>query len=94
MLHDENDAPTMDEWIKETAACHVKEIMDFAEYVRKDRKAVELACCTCFSNGLLEGTVKKTKAIKRSMFNRANADVLRAKVLYSNIKWSWNYHLN
>ncbi len=94
MLHDENDAPTMDEWIKETTACHVKEIRHFAEYVRKDRKAVELACCTCFSNGLLEGTVNKTKAIKRSMFNRANADVLRAKVLYSNIKWSWNYHLN
>ena len=94
MLHGEDDAPTMDEWIKEAAACHVKEIRDFAEYIRKDRKAVELACSTCFNNGLLEGTVNKTKAIKRSMFNRANADVLRAKLLYGNLKWDWNYHLN
>ena len=94
MLHDEDDAPTMDEWLKDAAACHVKEIRDFAEYIRKDWKAVEQACCTCFNNGLLEGTINKTKAIKRSMFNRANADVLRAKILYSGMKCSWNYHLN
>lgn len=53
-----------------------------------------MACTTYYNNGLLEGTVNKTKAIKRSMFNRANADVLRAKLLYSNLKWDWNYHLN
>ena len=94
MLHDEDDAPTMEEWIKEAATCLVKEIRDFAEYIRKDRKAVEQACSTCFNNGLLEGTVNKTKAIKRSMFNRANADVLRAKLLYGNLKWDWNYHPN
>ena len=94
MLHDEDDAPTMDEWLEEAAACQVKEIRGFAEYIRKDKKAVEQACCTCFNNGLLEGTVNKTKAIKRSMFNRANADVLRAKLLYCNMKWDWNYHLN
>ena len=94
MLHNEDDAPTMDDWLKEAAACQVKEIRGFAEYIRKDRKAVELACVTCFNNGLLEGTVNKTKAIKRSMYNKANADVLRAKVLYSGMKWDWNYHLN
>lgn len=82
----------MDEWLKETTAYQVKEIRDFAEYIRKDRLAVELACCTCFNNGLLERTVNKTKAIKRSMFNRAKADVLRAKVLYRGLKWDWIYH--
>ena len=87
MLHDENDAPTMDEWLKEAAACQAK-------YIRNDRKAVEQTCCTCFNNGLLEGTVNKTKAIKRSMYNRAKAEVLRAKLLYGNLKWDWNYHLN
>ena len=94
MLHDEDDAPTMDDWLKEAATCQVKEIRDFAEYIRKDRHAVEQACCTSFNNGLLEGTVNKAKAIKRSMFNRANADVLRAKLLYGNLKWNWNYHPN
>ena len=94
MLHDEDDAPGMDEWLNEAGLCQAREIRDFAEYIRKDRKAVELACSTCFNNGLLEGTVNKAKAIKRSMFNRANADVLRAKLLYSGLKWDWNYHLN
>ena len=36
----------------------------------------------------------KAKAIKRSMYNRANADVLRAKMIYAGLKWDWNYHLN
>ena len=94
MLHDEDDAPGMDEWLNEAGLCQVREIRDFAEYIRKDRKAVELACSTCFNNGLLEGTVNKAKAIKRSMFNRANADVLRAKLLYSGLKWDWNFHPN
>jgi len=83
MLHDENDAPTMDEWLKEAAACQAKEIRGFAEYIRNDRKAVEQACCTCFNNGLLEGTVNKTKAIKRSMYNRAKAEVLSKRLRFS-----------
>lgn len=94
MLHDEEDAPTMDGWLKEAEACPVKEIRDFAKYIKEDRKAVEQACCTCFNNGLLEGMVNKIKAIKRSMFNRTKADVLRAKILYSGMKWDWNYHPN
>ena len=94
MLHDEDDAPSMDEWLTEAGACQLKEIRGFAEYIRKDRKAVELACKTSFNNGLLEGTVNKAKAIKRTMFNRAKPEVLRAKMLYSGMKWEWNYHPN
>jgi transposase len=94
MLHDEDDAPSMDEWLTEAGACQLKEIRGFAEYIRKDRKAVELACKTSFNNGLLEGTVNKAKAIKRTMFNRAKPEVLRAKMLYSGLKWEWNYHPN
>ena len=50
MLHDEDDAPTMDEWLIEAGTCQLKEIRGFAEYVSKDRKAVELACQTTFNN--------------------------------------------
>jgi len=53
-----------------------------------------MACKTKFSNGLLEGTVNKAKAIKRSMYNRAKPEVLRAKMIYAGMKWDWNYHLN
>ena len=94
MLHDEDDAPGMDEWLIEAGACQMKEIRGFAEYIRKDRKAVELACKTSFSNGLLEGTVNKAKVIKRAMFNRAKPEVLRAKMIYGGMKWDWNYHPN
>ena len=39
----------------------------FCRIHKKDRKAVEQACCTCFNNGLLEGTVNKIKAINPSL---------------------------
>ena len=94
MLHDEDDAPTIDDWIEEAQKCMVKEIRDYADYIKKDREAVLRACKTRFNNGLLEGTVNKAKAIKRGMYNRANADMLRAKMIYAGLKWDWNYHLN
>ena len=53
-----------------------------------------MACQTRFNNGLLEGTVNKAKAIKRGMYNRAKTDVLRAKMIYADLKRDWNYHPN
>lgn len=44
MLHAEKDAPSMDNWLAEVSACPVKEITGFADYIRKDRRAVEMAC--------------------------------------------------
>ena len=92
MLHDEEDAPAIDSWIEEAQRCMVKEIRGYADYIRSDRDAVLRACKTRFNNGLLEGTVNKAKAIKRGMYNRANADILRAKMIYAGLKWDWNYH--
>lgn len=83
MIHGEENAQTMDEWLKEAEACPLKEIRGFAKYIRKDRNAVEQACRTAFNNGLLEGTVNKVKAFKRNMFNKAGPAVLRAKLLYA-----------
>ena len=94
MLHAENDAPDINDWLKDAVKCKAREIRGFALCIMKDKDAVIRACSTQFSNAILEGTVNKTKAIKRAMFNRANPDVLRAKVLYSGMKWNWNYHPN
>lgn len=94
MHHDEEDAPTMDDWIEEAQKCMVKEIRDYADYIKNDKDAVLRACQTRFNNGLQEGTVNKSKAIKRGMYNRANADVLRAKMIYAGLKWDWNHHPN
>ena len=94
MLYGEENAYTIDEWLEEAEACPLKHIRSFARYIRKDRNAVEQACHASFSNALLEGTVNKAKAIKRSMFNRAGPNVLRAKMLYSNWFGEKSYHLN
>ncbi len=67
MLHAEKDAPCMDDWLKEAVKCKIRDIRGFALCVRKDKEAVCRACSTDYSNALLEGTVNKTKAIKRSM---------------------------
>ena len=81
MVHDEEDGPKIDDWIEEAQKCMVKEIRDYADYIKKDRDAVLKACQTRFNNGLLEGTVNKAKAIKRGMYTRANADEFRAKMM-------------
>ena len=94
MIHAEDDAPDMDDWLKEASRCKIRDIKGFAQYIRKDKETVVRACSCSFNNALLEGTVNKTKAIKRGMFNRAKPDVLRAKVIYSGMKWDWNFHPN
>lgn len=58
-------------------------LMKYLDHV-SDRKAVEMACLTNYSNGMMEGTVNKIKEIKRTMFNRAGIELLRAKVIYAN----------
>jgi len=53
MLHDEEDGPTtIDDRIEEAQKCMVKEIRDYADYIKKDRDAVLRACQTRFNNGL------------------------------------------
>ena len=94
MLHAERGAPDVTEWIRQARECHVKEITEFAEYVRRDKDAVEQACLTNYSNAVMEGTVNKIKAVKRAMYNRANVEILRAKLIYGGNKMNWNYHLN
>lgn len=82
MIHGEDGAPDVTAWVRLAHECRVREITEFAEYVSKDRKAVEQACLTNYSNAVMEGTVNKIKAIKRSMYNRAQVQMLRAKLIY------------
>lgn len=82
MIHGEDGAPDVTAWIRQAQQCRVREMTEFAEYIRKDRDAVEQACLTNYSNALMEGTVNKIKAVKRSMYNKANIHLLRAKLIY------------
>lgn len=77
-------AMKLDEWIMLAEKVKSKGIKTFVEYIKCDRKAIEMACQTHYSNGVMEGTVNKIKEIKRTMFNRAEIELLRAKIIYAN----------
>ena len=81
-LFGKEGAMTLDEWIE--AAEKDNDIHPFVESVKNDKDAVQMACTTNYSNGVMEGTVNKIKEIKRTMFNRAEIELLRAKVIYAN----------
>lgn len=82
MIHGEDGAPDVTAWVKQAHECHVREMTEFAEYIKKDRKAVEQAYLTNYSNAVMEGTVNKIKVVKRSMYNKAQIQMLRAKLIY------------
>ena len=83
LLNREN-AMNLDEWITQTEKVKSKAFRTFVEYIKCDKRAIEMACLTHYSNGVMEGTVNKIKEIKRTMFNRAEINLLRAKVIYAN----------
>ena len=70
-------------WIEKAKVIRDVALTNFAYGIEKDWEAVQAAIDIPFSNGLLEGTVNKIKAVKRQMYNRAGSKLLRAKILYS-----------
>ena len=70
------------DWLEEARTCGVLELRNFAAHICKDRDAVHNAMKYKWSNGQLEGQVNRLKTIKRSMYGRANFDLLRARVLH------------
>lgn len=73
---------TLDEWMKKAKKAKCKAIVKFAANIEDDKQAVKAASQTEYSNALLEGTVNRIKCIKRTMYNRAGIELLRAKVIY------------
>ena len=53
----------------------------FAASLKQDLAAVEAGLSLPWSNGQTEGQVNRLKLVKRSMYGRANFDLLRARVL-------------
>lgn len=76
-------SPDVEDWIEEAKRCQCLELHRFAKYIESDKDAVRKAYETNYSNAIMEGTVNKIKAIKRSMFNRAGVKLLRAKIIYA-----------
>ena len=70
-------------WLHEAERSSIRELRALAVSLRRDEQAVLAALSLHWSNGPVEGHVNRLKFIKRSMFGRANFDLLKARVLKS-----------
>jgi transposase len=70
----------LDEWLTE-ARRGPREMRRLVVGIDRDRAAVEAALTHEWSRGQTEGQINRVKSAKRSMFGRANFDLLRRRVL-------------
>ena len=64
----------LDPWLTDATQSGIKALRNFAKSLRN-------ALCLPWSQGQVEGQVNRLKMIKRSMYGRANVDLLRKKVM-------------
>ena len=68
-------------WIEEVARSGLADFKSFAQGIQRDYSAVLAGITKPWSNGQTEGQVNRIKLIKRSMYGRANFDLLQARVM-------------
>jgi transposase len=69
-------------WLAEVQASRLQAFDSFVTGVQQDQDAVQAGLTLIWSNGPLEGNVNRLKLIKRSMYGRANFDLLKLRVLH------------
>lgn len=72
----------LEAWIQEAQQSHIRELHNFVEKLRQDQSAVQAGLTLPWSNGVVEGHVNRLKCLKRTMYGRAQFDLLRLRVLY------------
>jgi transposase len=77
----ERCADNFSAWLQACYASAIPELQTFAASLQRDEPAIRLALSTPWNNGLTEGHVNRLKLIKRTMYGRANFDLLRLRVL-------------
>ncbi|WP_258124019.1 transposase [Mesorhizobium onobrychidis] len=68
-------------WIDDAIDSDIIPIMRFARVLRRDIDAVNNAIELPWSNGQAEGQINRLKTLKRAMYGRAGAELLRARML-------------
>lgn len=74
-------ADPLDAWIDSAIETNLIPIMRFARTLHRDIKAVRNAIELPWSNGQAEGQINRLKTLKRAMYGRAGAELLRARML-------------
>ena len=82
----ERTGEQLDGWLGAVEASHLEAFQSFVTGVQQDKDAVLAGLTLPWSNGSLEGNVNRLKLIKRSMYGRAEFDLLKLRVLYQSQK--------
>ena len=72
-------------WLNSYAESPIKELCSFAYGIKMDLKAVQNAIELDISNGIVEGYVNKLKTLKRVMYGRASLELLKRKMVLSDM---------
>ncbi len=68
-------------WLRDARASEIGAMQRFARTLSRDLEAVRNAITEPWSNGQTEGQINKLKTLKRAMYGRAGAELLRARLL-------------
>jgi transposase len=72
----------LEQWLQNALQSRIPEMIAFAQKLRQDQAAVQVGLTLQWNNGVVEGNVNRLKLLKRSMYGRANFDLLRLRVLH------------
>jgi transposase len=72
----------LDQWLHAAFHAGIPELRAFVIKLRQDQAAVQAGLILKWNNGMVEGHVNRLKFLKRSMYGRANFDLLRLRVLH------------
>src|SRR6185312_11327846 len=76
----------LDIWLEAVEASRLDAFESFVTGIQQDKDAVLAGLTLPWSNGPLEGNVNRLKLIKRSLYGRAEFDLLKFRVLYRSKK--------
>ena len=80
LLHQHTDEG-FTQWLEQVQKSGIEELVSFAKGMIRDEVAVRAGLSLKWNQGPVEGAVNRLKLIKRSMYGRANFDLLRTRVL-------------
>jgi transposase len=72
----------LDAWLQAAFHTGIPELRTCVNTLRQDQAAVQAGLVLKWNNGVVEGHVNRLKFLKRSMYGRANFDLLRLRVLH------------
>jgi|SRR5579884_3347502 transposase len=74
-------------WLQAAFHSSLPGMRAFVQKIRQDQGAVQAGLVLKWNNGPVEGQINRLKLLKRSMYGRANFDLLRLRVL-DHRKWA------